>query len=213
MALTRPSLSVYAALQQWHQQYPGSVRWRLTAQGLEVEGTPGGPPRTLGQPATMMRLGQAYGRELELAASRHGVPVEILLATIATESGGDPNAVRQEPGYQSDAATPDRISAGLCQLLLSTAREALGAPGLTRKDLKDPQLNLLGGAAYIRSQRAKTQFDPPLVAAAYNSGGVYREEAPANPWRLRCYPKGTGAHITRWVRWSNDAWVVLGGGA
>ena len=212
MALTRPSLSTYpAGLRQWHQQFPGSVRWRLTAEGLEVEGS--GIPRTLGQPATMMRLVQAYGAEIELAASRHGVPAEILLATIATESGGDPDAVRQEPGYRSDSATPDRISAGLCQLLLSTAREVLRAPGLTRKDLKDPQLNILGAAAYIKSRRAKTQLDAPLVAAAYNAGGVYREEAPANPWRLRCYPKNTGAHITRWVRWYNDSWAVMGGGA
>lgn len=211
--LVPPSLSAYPTdLGIWHGRFPGSVRWRLTGQGLEVEGTPGGPPRTLGQPATMMRLGQAYGHALELAASRHGVPAEILLATIATESGGDPTAVRQEPGYQSDAATPERISAGLCQLLLSTAREVLGAPGLTRKDLFDPQVSLLGAAACIKRQRTKTQLDAPLVAAAYNAGGVYREEAPANPWRLVCYPKGTGAHVTRWVRWYNDAWAVLGGG-
>lgn len=211
MPLTRPSLSTYpAGLRQWHQQFPGSVRWRLTAEGLEVEGS--GIPRTLGQPATMTRLGQLYGHQIEAVCAPFLVPPEILLATIATESGGDPQAVREEPGYKSDAATPDRMSAGLCQLLLSTAREALRAPDLTRKSLFDPQTNLMGAAAYIKRQRPKTQFDAPLVAAAYNAGGVYREEAPANPWRLRCYPKNTGAHITRWVRWYNDAWAVLGGG-
>lgn len=224
MALTRPSLSAYPpALRQWHQQFPGSVRWRLTAEGLEVEGN--GVPRTLGQPTTVTRICQQWGRQLEKAATQGAIPVELLLATVATESSGNPEAVRLEPDYRSDERTPDQISAGLCQLLLSTAREVLSNPVLGRLDLLDPQVNLLGAALQIsrqsdarhlrlglRAQHA-TDFDPPRVAAAYNAGGLYREQAPANPWRLRCYPKNTGAHITRWVRWYNDAWVVLGGGA
>lgn len=226
MALTAPRLTAYAAgLHQWHQQFPGAVRWRITAQGLEVEGSPGGPPRTLGQPTTLTRICQQWGRQLEQAAAQGQVPAELLVATVATESGGDSGAVRLELGYWTDERTPDRMSAGLCQLLLSTAREVLDAPRLTRRDLLDPQSNLLAAArqisrqsdarhlrAGLRAQHA-TDFDPPRVAAAYNAGGLYREQAPANPWRLRCYPLGTGRHITSWVRWYNDAWAVLGGGA
>ncbi|MBM3280924.1 MAG: hypothetical protein FJX77_03100 [Armatimonadetes bacterium] len=224
MALTAPRLTAYAAgLRQWHQPFPGAVRWRITAQGLEVEGS--GVPRTLGQPITITRICQQWGRHLEQAAAQGLVSVELLVATVATESGGDPEAVRLEPGYRTDERTPDRMSAGLCQLLLSTAREVLDAPRLCRRDLLDPQANLLAAArqisrqsdarhlrAGLREQHA-TDYDPPRVAAAYNAGGLYREQAPANPWRLKCYPLGTGRHVTSWVRWYNDAWAVLGGGA
>ena len=57
----------------------------------------------------------------------------------------------------------------------------------------------------IAAQLWSTRFDPPLVAAAYNAGGVYHDPVPANRWRLRCYPIGTGAHVDRFVAWFNDA--------
>ncbi|HEU4534292.1 MAG TPA: hypothetical protein VFS00_09250, partial [Polyangiaceae bacterium] len=58
-------------------------------------------------------------------------------------------------------------------------------------------------------QKSKTSFDPPLVAAAYNAGGLYAQNGPANRWKLRQFPIGTGAHCNRFVKFYNDAVVVL----
>ena len=74
-----------------------------------------------------------------------------------------------------------------------------------RTYLLRPAGSIEAGTAYIARQEAKTGFDPPLVAAAYNAGGVYEEAREPNRWRLRCYPLGTGHHVDRWVKWFNDA--------
>jgi hypothetical protein len=50
-----------------------------------------------------------------------------------------------------------------------------------------------------------TGFDPPLVAAAYNAGGIYENRGAANRWRLRQYPLGTGAHVDRFIGFFNAA--------
>ena len=74
----------------------------------------------------------------------------LLLATACAESGGRADAVREEPGYAGDEATPQRVSPGLMQTLIGTAREALGDPSLDRARLLDPAVSLLAGAAVIR---------------------------------------------------------------
>ena len=87
--------------------------------------------------------------------------------------------------------------------------------GLERADLLEPEISLYAAAAYMRDQADRdldrsTFLDPVLVAAAYNAGGLYQEAKRSNPWRLRCYPLGTGEHITRFVRWYGDACAVIG---
>ncbi len=51
--------------------------------------------------------------------------------------------------------------------------------------LYDPRASIDLGAAVIRRQLGLTSDDPILVAAAYNSGGLY--ESRANAWRLRSH--------------------------
>ncbi|MGB9073466.1 MAG: hypothetical protein WCC22_12570 [Terriglobales bacterium] len=51
--------------------------------------------------------------------------------------------VREEPGYISDEKTPARISAGFCQLLISTARLVMKDPNIDRAWLLDVK-NLRG---------------------------------------------------------------------
>ncbi len=48
-------------------------------------------------------------------------------------------------------------------------------------------------------QGRQTRFDAPLVAAAYNAGGIYYNAASSNRWRLRQYPLGTSKHVDRFV--------------
>ncbi|MFV0359624.1 peptidoglycan-binding protein [Tropicimonas sp.] len=186
-------------LSQSHSKFADGVKWALVASGISVEG--GSPERTGGAPATVTRIWNDFGEPCRYWARRFGVPVELIVATIATESGGDPDAERDEPQINDK-------SVGLMQTLITTARAALDRPNLSGRDLRDPSLSIEAGTAYIAAQRKSTLFDPPLVAAAYNAGSLRREEAEANRWRLVCYPKNTGHHIDRFVSWFGDAMRV-----
>jgi hypothetical protein len=187
----------------------GGVTWSLDARGIGINGE--APAGTPGPPATALRVWQWFGADIRAAAHKHSVPVELIVATICTESAGGQHdadqvcrARREEPGFVSDQATPNRVSVGCMQTLVSTAAEFLMRP-VTAADLEDPAVAIDAGAAVIAAQFWSTRFDPPLVGAAYNAGGVYHDPEPANRWRLRCYPIGAGAHLDRFVAWFNDA--------
>jgi len=207
------SLSMYPSeLKVWHGTEYSPLRWRITADGLEIEGE--GIQRTAGEPVTMRRIYEEYGNIIRLVESSKGVPAELIMTTIATESGGNKGAIRQEPGYISDTETPHRVSVGLMQTLISTAQsmQALcgyfGVPPMDRTALIEPYWSILSGALYIKFQSKQTHFDPPLVAAAYNAGGIYRQQGKKNRWGLRQYPIGTGKHCDRFVQWWGDALAV-----
>jgi murein DD-endopeptidase MepM/ murein hydrolase activator NlpD len=212
-------LSGYIAggLDQFHNRYPDSVKWRLTANGLEIETS--GIDTSKGKPETVRRICDDYKDELQKASLLTGVPVELLIATMCTEAFDskmhtvNPRAERKEPGYISDAATPHRVSYGLMQTLISTARHAiseLAVEPVINEDKIDrdwlfvPANAILAGAAYIASQSQQTQFDPPLVACAYNAGSVIYNSGSLNRWKMRQYPLGSDAHANRFVQWFND---------
>src|SRR4029078_6793694 len=88
-------------------------------------------------------------------------PAELIVATVCTESAGKADAVREEPGYTSDEATPNRVSIGLTQTLLSTAREAMQM-SFDRNWLLDPANAIEAGTAYIGQQSRLTSLEPPL---------------------------------------------------
>ncbi|WP_158639122.1 transglycosylase SLT domain-containing protein [Elioraea rosea] len=190
------------------QQAPGGQTWRLTSQGIVV-GDETKARRSGGEPQTLTRIWRDFRAPIEKCAAAYGVPLELILATIATESGGNPNALREEPGFTSDEATPHRVSPGLMQTLISTARGTLNDPSIDRAKLLDPETSIRAGTAYIRQQARITNFDPPLVACAYNAGNCYPQEGSDNPWRLRQYPIGTGKHADRFVAWFGDALEVV----
>ena len=187
----------------------GGVTWSLDRYGVAIDADP--PIGTPGPPASALRVWQWFGSEIRDAARKHGVPVELIVATICTESAGGVldvakvcQARREEFGFVSDVATPARVSVGCMQTLIATAADVLMRP-VTAAELEDPAVAIDAGAAMIAAQFVYTRFDPPLVGAAYNAGGVYHDPAPENRWRLRCYPIGTGAHVDRFVAWFNDA--------
>lgn len=113
---------------------------------------------------------QRYGHLIAGAAQRHGVPAELILATIVDESGGNTRAVATNPGYVSDAATPDRVSVGLGQLLISSARRLSPERRIDRAALFDPAVSIELVARYHARFYKGTGFEPQLVAAAYLSG-------------------------------------------
>lgn len=191
----------------FHTAFPvdAAQAWRLAASGVETQ--PGGLERTAGAPVTMQRIWTTYREDIEYAAHTYSIPVEYILATIATESGGNPTARREEPGFLTEQQTPNRLSVGLTQTLLSTASEAVHHP-VTAAWLTIPRNAILAGTAVIRRQATKTRLDGPKVFAAYNAGGVYLESGANNRWKLRQYPIGSGTHCDRAVKWLNDACAV-----
>ena len=191
----------------------GRQRWRLSAGGIEVAGE-AGVRRTPGNPRTAAACWALHRAALEAAAQRFLVPVELLIATACTESGGRAGAVREEPGYVDDAATPHRVSPGLMQTLISTAREALGDRTLDRARLLDPMVSAMAGAAYIRRQaraaRLPTGYDPPLVAIAYNAGSLRPSRDATDPWGLVQTRRGSGTwHADSFSAFFGDALAVL----
>jgi soluble lytic murein transglycosylase-like protein len=102
--------------------------------------------------ATVEDIAAAYGRELEAAATRHGVSAALLLAVIAIESSGQRRALSPK-GAQ-----------GLMQLMPGTAAR-FGV-----EDAWNPSANIHGGAAYLDLLLAMFGDDPVLALAGYNAG-------------------------------------------
>ena len=196
------------ALTDFHGFGEDSIRWRLTREGVEIDGT--GIERSKGAPRTVTSVWEHFAREINEAARATRVPSALIVATICTESGGKADATRLEPGYVSDEKTPHKVSVGLTQTLLSTAQAAMQM-SFGRDWLLVPGNAIAAGTNYIASQARKTLLDPPLVAAAYNAGGLYEQRGAQNRWKLRQYPIGTGAHCDRFVSFFNDAVYVLAG--
>ncbi len=185
-----------------NHQFKNSIAWRLTADGVRIADAP--PEVTAGPPQTVDRVWRSFAASITRWAIEYAVPIELVIATICTESSGKPDAVRREPGYLSDMATPKKISIGLMQTLLSTAQEALNDNRLDRMALLDPDISIRAGTAYIAKQRPMTGFDPPKVACAYNAGSLRWNNVTTNRWKLRQYPLNTGEHADRFIKWHND---------
>lgn len=194
------------ALTDYHGFAEDGIRWRLRPEGVEIEDS--GIERTRGAPATTTRIWEAYGDAINQSAQKLRIPCALIVATICTESSGIADAAWREPGYISDEQTPSKVSAGLMQTLLSTARNMMQT-SFTLSWLYEPANSIAAGSGYIGSQARQTQLDPPLVAAAYNAGALYRQSGAKNRWKLRQYPIGTSEHCDRFVRFFNDAVYVL----
>ncbi len=193
-------------LTEFHNHNDG-IAWKLTTDGVFVENC--GIERTSGTPTTVTRVWEQYHDPVNKWAAQYDVYCELILAVICTESSGDAASRRNEPGYVSDTATPGKVSLGLMQTLISTAREAVNDPTVDGQWLLVPENSIQAGTAYIRRHRPATLLDPPKVACAYNAGGVYDNDGVQNRWKMRMYPIGTGAHCDRFVKWFNDAVAVL----
>lgn len=194
----------------------GVRRWRLSPEGLWVEGFVA-PPRSPGKLETATRCWRDFRAAFETCAAAYGVPVELLIATACTESGGRAPAIREEPGFISDGATPHRVSPGLMQTLISTAREVLGDASLDRARLLDPATSIRAGAAMIRAQAIRrhlpTHFDPPLVAIAYNAGSLRaRADGAPDPWGMVQTMRGGHTHADAFVAFFNDCFAVFAAG-
>jgi hypothetical protein len=198
----------------WHNLH-GGIRWRITPAGVEIEGV--GLARTKGEPRTMRMYWGYWATHFLAASDRTGVPIALIMMTVATENGGyrpDTDGVphvidvRREPGYVDDTKTPHRISVGPCHVLISTARGAMGDPSIDRAWCLDRGNNIMAAARYIANQRERTGYDPILVAAAYNAGSV-REAKPGTRFGSRWHIAAYGNHLDRAAAWYGDACAVI----
>lgn len=197
----------FSGLDRFHEAFPGGLRWRLTPKGIELEGS--GIERTGGKPVTVTKIWENFGDSINRWAELFQVPCILIVATIATETGGNPNSVREEPRYISDDATPNQVSPGLMQTLISTARGTLKDKSIDRNWLLIPDNSIKAGTCYIAEQKEKTGFDPPKVACAYNAGSLIKNTGAENRWKMKQFPIGKGEHCDRFVKWFNDAVAVL----
>lgn len=200
-------------LMEYHNPFDGK-EWRITFEGVEVKDE--GYPRTKGKPITMIELWEDFGEEITYAGRELDVPVDMIAAMIPIEAvrkeNGrfDPKSIREEPGYKSDKKTPHRVSPGLMQTLISTAKQMANKYGLIEVDevdrelLFDPHYSILLGGAYMAHQIDRYGCDPVLMCGAYNAGGVY--ETDRNEWRIRTYGK---TRMDRYVAWYNDFHAAL----
>jgi soluble lytic murein transglycosylase-like protein len=198
--LTKEKLEV---LKKEHQRFRDGCKWSISADGLKVE-------KAEPSESEKQLAGQVLDRFAHALASglaEFPVPVELIIACICTESSGKPDAQRPEPGCdrKDPEQTPGRVSMGLMQTLLSTARIALHDRNLALSALRDPVTSIRAGAAYMWRQGLETSFDPPLAAAAYNAGSIRYNGSSANRWKLLQYPIGTSQHCDRFVLFFNAA--------
>ena len=111
---------------------------------------------TTGTEAGWLRLPEGdtapYAREITDAASRYGIPEQLVTAVIRAESGFNPRAVSRK-GAQ-----------GLMQLMPSTA-SVLGV-----RNSFDPRENIDGGVRHLRGLLDRFPGNLSFAIAAYNAG-------------------------------------------
>ena len=193
-----------------HGYYHDGCRWRLGLDGIEVEGA-GLIAFSTQERTQASGVITRFRQEIIAALATHKVPVELMIACICAESSGKPEAQRLEPGCDKNNPenTPSRVSVGLMQTLLSTARATLRQPGLRLAELLRPDMSILAGAAYMAQQSRQTRYDPPLAAAAYNAGSLRYNGGANNRWKLLQYPIGTSQHVDRFIRGFNAAMALI----
>lgn len=211
---------------EW-KQYEGGTRWRVLEDGISVEVEGEGVLRTRGEPLTMRQMRKDYGRELDEAAEHFDLPVEWIMAMITIEAVRirgtrtfDPKSTREEPGFISDEETPRRVSVGLMQTLITTARSMQKRydlfPGerITRRALYRPRVSIMLGAAYMRRQLDRYDEDwgqdPVILTGTYNAGSLRLDkpdrEGRLNRFMVRTYGYG---RTDKFLRFMGDAVAVM----
>lgn len=99
------------SLSEYHAKFPGGKRWKVTSQGVEVEGD-GLVKFDTGMLARATALCGKHAGSFAASSMKYGVPVELLMACTLTEGAAKnpETCVREEPGYVSDDKTPLLIS-------------------------------------------------------------------------------------------------------
>lgn len=220
-------------MQDWHDKFGGREwKYDGNGVFLQDLQNGNIPARSPGSPVTCRAIWDAFGPIILVMSKKYAVAPELIMMTIATETAAyrpngftGPATFRWEAHVMNTDITPPTqgdYSAGPMQTLATTARWIIQAQGLpyhrfdvapvfplrpipppATHPLYDPTTNIEIGTAEIRQRWSMTGSDPILVAAAFNSGGIY--ESDDNAWHLRSY----GNHLDRAAQWFGDACAVL----
>lgn len=146
---------------------PGRLEPALIRLGNPPQGSGVGSPRL----QTMQEIAARYGRDILVHTVGTQVSPALVLAVIAVESGGRPQAV-SHAGAQ-----------GLMQLMPAAAERF----GVT--DRMNPTQNIKGGVAYLDVLMKQFDNDPILALASYNAGenAVLRAGGVPNYAETRAY--------------------------
>ena len=206
------------------RRWSGGQGWRQSAQGAPIylEGEDA-PPRTSGRPLTALTNWTDSKADLLAACARFpSIHPATALATLLVEAWPPKGRLnhrsahnaREEPGYRSDAETPDRVSYGKGHTLLSTAQSMEDEYHIfgERPDmwaLWQPSRSLAYMVAYLHDQAERYgTLDPMLLQSAYNRGKLAvseRTKDGPNPLLLSVF--GGNRH-RRFIEFHND--FVLG---
>lgn len=201
-------------------------RWLWGQCALDADGA----LRTKGEPRSMRGMAAFHAHFVE-AEELTGVPTHWLAAMASIEADRAPGyrwdevSLRHEPGWKSDESTPGRVSAGVMQTLLRTARECLDmqlamqeAIGKTPEqlvveDLHDPRTSILLGATYMAYQVTRghgvgmplpAADDLVLLCGSYNAGKLRARSH--TPWRIQTFGK---TRVPKMVAYHNDYLAVM----
>lgn len=137
-----------------------------------------------------------YDAEIAAAASRYGLPPDLVTAVVITESSGLTHAYRYEPAFWArylkdkpewDGSNPARVSAsyGLMQVMFPVAVEL----GFNRHEPPEylfvPIIGLEYGCKKLRAQMDWAKGDVRAALASYNGGKL--QNAPGGPLRNEAY--------------------------
>lgn len=219
--------------QGWHKRFGGREwKYNGNGVFLRDVQNGNAPVRSPGSPITCRAIWEAFGPIILVMSKKYAIAPELIMMTIATEAAAyrlegftGPSTFRWEAHVMNTDVSPPTqgdYSAGPMQTLGTTARWVIQAQGLpyhrfdvapvfalrpipspATHPLYDATTNIEIGTAEIRQRWGTTGPDPILVAAAFNSGGVY--ESDANAWHLRTH----GNHLDRAAQWFGDACAVL----
>ncbi|HEV8492505.1 MAG TPA: lytic transglycosylase domain-containing protein, partial [Candidatus Angelobacter sp.] len=168
IAQNRMMLEMMQNPQAWAAKYgfgAPTISGGQTASGGSDNGTASDWKPTFGGATNAPQVPQAYVPFYEEASKRTGIPVNVLEAQSAQESGYNPGA------------TGAAGEIGITQIKPDTARNpGYGLTGVQNPDtLRDPRANILFGADYLKARAGNVDWsDPAQVATAlrtYNGGG------------------------------------------
>lgn len=181
---------VQPAVERW-QSYPRKkpeLIWRVLGNGsVEFKGK--GIPLETSLPA---QVWAEFGPIVQEASATYGVPVPVMVATIAAESSGRPGVISTKGAR------------GLMQLMPNTAAMVSRNPRLkgALQTLLSPKHNVTLGSKYIAAFQREHQWDPVKIALMYNMGiGRLKADRLFNETR---------AYVQRWVKYYNGAIAVTG---
>lgn len=221
----------------WHNPFGGQL-WRIDERGVYLQSVHGGtePLRSAGTPQTCGRIIELYGPEIAEASLRHGVPPELLIMTIATETAmfraeafTGPSTFRWEPDFRVNATGDPQIdgrekgdySAGPMQVVADTARwlNAIQGLGYSDETFKFFKTKPRSAPADLPLYRADVALDVGAAAIKQRMG-----QTGTNPVLVAAaYNHGSlepastnlwhlvvhGDHLDRAATWFGDACEVL----